>query len=608
MKKQLFLLALLVTSGFALEQSFARVRIRKNIKSLETEVEVKDAHSEEQAVARKGLANKSRDEDADLDIAIEDDQAGGGVEEPVTREEETESRSHEEDVFDVQAKRKQVTDLVEQGIEYIKKHPANQAFYEFTHTKNFIKGELYLFVVKANGVCLAHGEQTDLVWKNVYELRDSFGTPFVKDYIQKAHQGGGWVTYQWRNATKVAYVQEVKKDGITYVIGSGYYPHSKHDAVVNLVKGAVAFFNELKAQNRTKEEAFSSFNYPAGRFVSGNLYLYSLDFKGTIMSQADRPGLVGSNSLEYQDATGKFPNQEIINKLKQTPDEGIWVTYVSKRATKKAYAERVEDSKGNSYFIACGYYPGADRNAAVDLVRKGYTYMKAHGKNIAVQDFSSKTNEDYRYGDLFLVAYDLKGKCIANGDNSELIGQNFWNAKDDDGRYYIREMIEKGKAGGGWVDFKTKNSFESTYIEEINLGLPENRFVIGCGVFPITKSETMNLLVKSSASFLRTNPEDTAFEDFTNKDGKFIRGDLDITVFDGTGLCYAAGDEHDLIWQNLLNAKDDDGKAYVKILINTVKTGAGKVTYKLKGVQAIAYVDKVEKDGKVFAVVSSFYK
>lgn len=231
-----------------------------------------------------------------------------------------------------------------------------------------------------------------------------------------------------------------------------------------------------------------------------------------------------------------------------------------------------------------------------------------HGKAVAVQDFSSKTNEEYRYGDLFLEVYDMKGKCIAHGDNSELHGKNFYDAKDDDGRYYIREMIEKGKAGGGWVDFKTKNSFESIYVEEINLGLPENRFIICCGVFPITKSETMNLLVKSAASYLRTNPDDKAFEDFTMKNGKFIRGDMDITVFDGTGLCYASGDDHDMIWQNMINAKDDDGKAYVKILINTVKSGAGKVTYKLNGVQKIAYVERVEKGEKVYVVVSSFYK
>ncbi len=547
------------------------------------------------------------DDDMDID-AVEDD----GTQEPedvirsVNIEEKAAAAS--DDFFDIAAKRKAVVDLVDHGLEYLKKNDSNQTFRAFTHTKEFIKGELYLFVFTVKGVCLAHGQQSDLLWKNLIDLRDSYGAPIVQAIINKAEQGGGWITYSWRNATKVSYVQQIKKEGKTYVIGAGYYPHSKEDAVVNLVKGAVALFNDYKKTGRSKEEAFSTFNYPKGRFVLGDLYLYALDFKGTIMAQADRPGLVGTNSYDYQDEQGKFPNQEIINKLKETPEEGVWVNYISKRAVKKTYAERVEDDKGNSFFIACGYYPSANRNAAVDLVKKGYTYMKKVGKSLAAQDFSSKTNQQYRYGDLYLVAYDLEGICIAHGDNSELVGQNHWNFKDDDGRFYVREMIQKAKNGGGWIDYKIKNSFESMYIELIDLGLPENTFALGCGVFPISKSETMNLLVKSATSFLRTNPEDQTFEEFTKKDGKFIRGDMDITVFDATGLCYASGDDYDLIWQNLINAKDDDGKAYVKILINTVKGGAGKVSYKINGVQKISYVDKVEKADKVFIVTSSFFK
>jgi signal transduction histidine kinase len=557
----------------------------------------------------KNLVAMNADQDDDIDIdAVEDD----GTDEPedtiraVNREEKASAAS--DDFFDIAVKRKTAVDLVESGIEFLKRNDTNQTFRAFTHTKDFIKGELYLFVFNSKGVCFAHGQQSDLLWKNLINLRDSYGTPFVRDIIKKGEQGGGWITYNWRNATKVSYVQQIKKDGKIYIVGAGYYPHSKEDAVVNLVKGAVALFNDYKQTGRSKEEAFSTFNYPKGRFVLGDLYLYALDFKGTIMAQADRPGLVGTNSFDYQDEQGKFPNQEIINKLKESPEDGVWVSYISKRAVKRTYAERVEDDKGNSYFIACGFYPSADRNAAVDLVKKGYTYMKKVGKSLAVQDFSSKTNQQYRYGDLYLVVYDLQGVCIAQGENSELVGQNHWDLKDDDGRYFVREMIQKAKNGGGWIDYKIKNSFESMYVELIDLGLPENTFAIGCGVFPISKSETMNLLVKSSASFLRSNPEDIAFEEFTKKDGKFIRGDMDITVFDASGLCYASGDDYDLIWQNLINAKDDDGKAYVKILINTVKGGAGKVTYKINGVQKIAYVDKVEKTDKVFIVTSSFYK
>ncbi len=552
--------------------------------------------------ARKAHLQPELDEDLAIETAQEEE--AEREEPPVIRQEPETVK--EEDAFDIQAKEKSVKELLERGIDFLKHNKPSQAFNEFTHTQNFVKGELYLFVFTDKGVCLAHGDQPDLLWQNLFEARDPFGTPVVQSMIAKAKQGGGWITYQWRNSTHKSFVQEVKKDDVKYIIGCGYYPDSKRDAVISLVKGAVAFFNDIKKEGRSVDEAFSTFNYPKGRFVSGDLYLYALDFKGNIMTQGDRPGLVGTNALNFQ-ADGKYANQEIIEKLKKNPDEGVWVTYVSKRATKQTYAERVVDAKGTNYFIACGYYPDADRSEVVDLVKKGYVYMKQQGKTLAAQDFTSKSNMEFRFGDLNLTVYDMKGRCIASGENEELVGQNLWNSQDEDGRYYVQEIIRKAKKDRyGWVDFKAKNSFESMYVELIDLGI--DRYVIGCGTFPISKSETMSLLVKSGASYLRLNTDEKAFEDFTKNNGKFIRGDLVLFVLDEAGLCYAYGDDHEYIWKNLMEEKDDNGKQYFKIMIDTVKQGAGKVTYKLKGNPAVAYVQQVKKADKTYIIGSSFYK
>ena len=137
--------------------------------------------------------------------------------------------------------------------------------------------------------------------------------------IKKAKAGGGWVTYQWRNATKVSYVKSFTKDGKEYVIGAGYYPHSKRDIVIGLVKAAVAYFNDVVIKKGfLVDEVFSTLSYPAGRFVMGDLYLYAVDFNGQMMANGDRPGLIGTNVLNVKDAEGKFVNQEIINSLKNS--------------------------------------------------------------------------------------------------------------------------------------------------------------------------------------------------------------------------------------------------------------------------------------------------
>ena len=208
--------------------------------------------------------------------------------------------------FDIEAKRRQVEALVYHGADFIKSNPIDKALSAFTHGKDFTRGELYIFVYNIHGVALAHGQESNLVWKNLYDLKDPYGTYIVRSAIAKAQEGGGWFTYNWRGATKVAFVQQVVKDGKHYIIGSGYYPHSKPDTVVSLVKGATAYFNDVvNKQGGEVDAAFSTLSYPFGRFVYGDLYLYAVKFDGTMMANGDRPGLIGINVINQRDSDGR---------------------------------------------------------------------------------------------------------------------------------------------------------------------------------------------------------------------------------------------------------------------------------------------------------------
>ncbi len=509
-----------------------------------------------------------------------------------------------EDELDLVKKRKLVVSLVEKGVEFFKSHNLDYVFNAFSHGKEFLKGELYLFVYDYLGNCLAHGQESDLIWKSLIDMRDTYGTAIVKSLIEKSQKGGGWVTYQWRGSSKVTYVKEVVKEGKYYLIGCGYYPQSKADAVVNLVKGAVGFFNDSLARGAVPEEIFSTLSYPKGRFVQGDLYLYALNWKGVLVAQGDRPGLIGTNSWNVQDTQGKYSTQEIIKKLQET-NEGVWVTYMSKNATKIAYAEKITDKKGNNYAIACGYYPDANRTQVINLVKNGYEYMKKNGKTSASLAFSDRRNNDFRYGDLYLTVYDMKGICQANGVNPDLVGVSQWDIQDEDGRYMVREMIDKGNAGGGWVDFKLKNAFLSSYVEKINLGI--DSFIIVSGLYPVSKKETMILMVKGAAGFFRTNSMIDALREFVKKNSSFVRGDLFTYVFDANGICYAYGDDYGLIWRNMMNATDDTGKQFIKLMINTAKSGPGSVSYIINDMRKVVYMEPVEKEGKFFIVGSGFY-
>lgn len=502
-------------------------------------------------------------------------------------------------------RRKSVISLVEKGIQYLQTHPENVAMSAFTFNKEFLDGEVYLFVYNVDGICLSQGSSVQYVWENHLDLKDTFGVYLVRGIIEKARAGGGWVTYQWRNATKISYVKEVVKDGKSYIIGAGYYPQSKRDATVSLVRSAAEVFKETIKTGEGPEASLSKFSYPLGNFVYGDLYLFALDFNGVIMAQGDRPGLIGQNSLEYRDADGKYPNKEIIEKLK-TSATGIWTEYKSKRSNKIVYAEKVTDAKGKDYFIACGYYPDADRDRAIDLVRQGYVYMEKQGKSQAVEEINSKTSSAFRYGDLYLMIYDMQGACIAHGGNSDIVGSNQLDVQDDRGKYIVREMIKKAKDGGGWCDFMLKNAFWFVYVELIKLG--KDSYIVASGLYPISKPETMQLLVKGAVSLLDDNTREEAMGQITEKNGRFTRGDMVVFVFDANGICYGWGDNPEYVWRPMMAAKDDDGREYVKLFINNVRRGAGSLTFKERGKFKYVYLEPLEKDGIQYVVGSCFYK
>lgn len=522
--------------------------------------------------------------------------------------EQAEDEAMVNDEFDLQKKQTEVRTLLDRGVEFCANNNLVAVCHALTHTKEFIEGELYLFLIDTKGVVYAHGDQPDLLWKNLWDYRDNFGAYAVQSIIKTAQAGASWLTYGWAGAVKVSLVQKVTIDDKEYVVGCGYYPHSKKYATIGLVKGAVELFNQDIAQGRSVESAFSAMGYPlSDKFVYGDLYLYALDFNGVIRAQGDDPNLIGQEVLHRKDAKGKEINKEIIDKLKAKKEgEGVWIQYISKNALKVAYAEKVKDEKGTEFFIACGYYPETNRDTTVDLVRRAYQFMKTSGVSIASKDFTDKSINTYNLGDVYMFVYDMKGKCIAHGGNPALVGRNQFDEKDEDGRYIVREMIDQVKVGSGWLDFKIKNSFQATYVEKIDMGI--ETYVIGAGFFPVSKPETMALLVKSAIGALRASTEDIVFKDIVDRKGEFIRGDLFVFACDLDGYCYAWGDNYQLIWKNIIDWKDDDGKPFIKQMIEASEQGADHYVYKFNKRTRVAYVEQIEKNGKKYVVGSGFYK
>ena len=69
--------------------------------------------------------------------------------------------------------------------------PANTSFHD---------RDLYIYVYDMNGVTLAHGNNPKMVGKNLIELKDVDGKPFVKERVDLAKaKGTFWQDYKFTN-------------------------------------------------------------------------------------------------------------------------------------------------------------------------------------------------------------------------------------------------------------------------------------------------------------------------------------------------------------------------------------------------------------------------
>lgn len=100
---------------------------------------------------------------------------------------------------------------------------------------------------------------------------------------------------------------------------------------------------------------------------------------------------------------------------------------------------------------------GATEADATGMVKKGVAFIKANGKDKGYAEITSKAGP-FRHQDLYLVVYGLDGTVHAHGANEKMVGKNLIDLKDVDGKAFVRERVELGKAKASfWQDYKFTN-------------------------------------------------------------------------------------------------------------------------------------------------------
>lgn len=145
-----------------------------------------------------------------------------------------------------------------------------------------------------------------------------------------------------------------------------------------------------------------------------------------------------------------------------------------------------------SFIVFCGFSLSLNtahaedrKQMAVDLVNKAIEFYKAEGKDKAFAEISTpKGKFSKENGELYVFVYDMSGTVVAHGQNPQQIGTNSLQAKDKDGKFYVKERIELvKKSGEGWQDYMFKEpktgkaAAKTSYIKKVD------NYIFGCGIY-----------------------------------------------------------------------------------------------------------------------------
>lgn len=90
------------------------------------------------------------------------------------------------------------------------------------------------------------------------------------------------------------------------------------------------------------------------------------------------------------------------------------------------------------------------------FVVKVAKFAKKVGKVEAIKNFNNPKGK-YSKGNLYIWAIGLDGKILSHSKDKILIGKKVIDAKDLDGKKFVKEILKAAKDGDGWVNYYWKN-------------------------------------------------------------------------------------------------------------------------------------------------------
>jgi signal transduction histidine kinase len=107
------------------------------------------------------------------------------------------------------------------------------------------------------------------------------------------------------------------------------------------------------------------------------------------------------------------------------------------------------------------------------MVDAAAAHVKKVGVEKAMKDFT-EDKASWTKKDLYVFGYDFSATVLGHGANPKLIGKNLFDLKDQNGKLFMREIVEVTKTkGNGWIEYDWTNPVakkvegKATYVTRI---------------------------------------------------------------------------------------------------------------------------------------------
>ncbi len=291
-------------------------------------------------------------------------------------------------------------------------------------SRDSLEGQLYLFLVGADDIYLAHPIFPHLVGTDIKDVVASVGHQLGRE-IAQATEEGIWVEYLWPNP--VTGIEEpkstwaVRHDGL--IFASGYYlsgetadAPSWYDAdprehTVGYVERAIARYE------RDGLDSMVAYYNSVASF-EGEWYLFAMDEDDIYIVHPLLPRLVGTDVKDVVASDGHDLGREIAGAT----EDGLWVEYLWPHPVTLADVPKVGYAvRHDGIIFASGYYPvvadPGDRTK--DYVRRAMDHYDREGAEAAVAYYNSRRSVE---GSHSLLMVDPEGVIVAAAAAPELVG------------------------------------------------------------------------------------------------------------------------------------------------------------------------------------------